>query len=113
MSPTEVRKNRLQLEWGCTPHKAWAASCSLPILYSNLAAHTFDISGLDRHICVVSDKMDVQSALKVLEDLPAQAEQVKQLSLDIQQRILALAKNLPSLVLTPEQIAFMQIIEVI
>ncbi|KAK0639804.1 S-adenosyl-L-methionine-dependent methyltransferase [Cercophora newfieldiana] len=55
--------------------------------------------------------MDVESAIKLLEDLPAQPEQVKQLSSDVRQRILALVKNLPLLVLTPEQIAFMQIFE--
>jgi len=55
--------------------------------------------------------MDVESALKLLEDLPGQPEQVKQLSPATRQRILALAKNLPSMVLTPEQIAFMQIFE--
>ncbi len=56
--------------------------------------------------------MEIESAIKVLEDLPAQPEQVKQLSPEIRQRILSLAKNLPSLVLTPEQIAFLQIFEV-
>lgn len=56
--------------------------------------------------------MDVEAAIKVLEDLPAQPEQVKQLSPKVRQQILALAKNLPSSVLTPEQIAFMQIFEV-
>jgi hypothetical protein len=56
--------------------------------------------------------MDVEAALRVLEDLPAQPEQVKQLSPAVRQRILALSKDLPSLILTPEQIAFMQIFEV-
>jgi len=56
--------------------------------------------------------MDIEAAIKLLEDLPGQPEQVKQLSPQIRQRVLALAKNLPSLVLTPEQIAFMQIFEV-
>ena len=56
--------------------------------------------------------MEIESAIKVLEDLRAKPEQVKQLSPEIRQQILSLAKNLPSLVLTPEQIAFVQIFEV-
>lgn len=56
--------------------------------------------------------MDIESALKVLEDLPGQPDKVKELSPAVRQRVLALAKNLPTLVYTPEQIAFMQIMEV-
>ena len=56
--------------------------------------------------------MDIESAVKALEDLSAQPDQAKQLSPDLRQRILSLGKELPGLFLTPEQLAFMQIFEV-
>lgn len=56
--------------------------------------------------------MDVDAALRVLEDLAAQPEQGKQLSPAIRQRILNLSNDLPGLVLIPERIAFMHIFEV-
>lgn len=57
-------------------------------------------------------KMDIESAVKALEDLSAQPDQAKQLSPDLRQRILSLGKELPGLFLIPEQLAFMQIFEV-
>lgn len=56
--------------------------------------------------------MDVDAALRVLEDLAAQPEKGNQLSPAIRQRILNLSNDLPGLVLIPERIAFMQIFEV-
>lgn len=55
--------------------------------------------------------MDVEAALRVLEDLAAQPEQGNQLSPTIRQRILTLCNDLPGLVLIPERIAFMHIFE--
>lgn len=55
--------------------------------------------------------MDVEAALRVLEDLAAQPEQGNQLSPAIRQRILTLSNDLPGLVLIPERIAFMHIFE--
>jgi hypothetical protein len=53
--------------------------------------------------------MDIESAIKVLEDASAQA---KQLGPQFRQRILSLAESLPTLVLSHEQLAFKHIMEV-